>query len=30
MIENALVSGLTSVGYDVVQIGPMPTWQLHI
>lgn len=25
MIENALVSGLTSVGYDVVQIGPMPT-----
>ena len=25
MIENAIVSGLTSVGYDVVQIGPMPT-----
>ena len=25
MIENALVSGLTSVGYDVMQIGPMPT-----
>jgi len=25
MIENALVSGLTAVGYDVVQIGPMPT-----
>jgi len=25
MIENALVSGLTSVGYDVIQIGPMPT-----
>ncbi|HHD75408.1 MAG TPA: phosphoglucosamine mutase [Campylobacterales bacterium] len=25
MIENALVSGLTSVGFDVVQIGPMPT-----
>ncbi len=25
MIENALVSGLISVGYDVIQIGPMPT-----
>jgi phosphoglucosamine mutase len=25
MIENALVSGFTSVGYDVIQIGPMPT-----
>ena len=25
MIENALVSGLTAVGYDVVQVGPMPT-----
>jgi len=25
MIENALVSGLTSVGYDVVQVGPLPT-----
>ncbi len=25
MIENALVSGLTSVGFNVVQIGPMPT-----
>ena len=25
MIENAIVSGLTSVGYDVIQIGPMPT-----
>ncbi len=25
MIENALVSGLTSVGFDVIQIGPMPT-----
>jgi len=25
MIENAIVAGLTSVGYDVVQIGPMPT-----
>jgi phosphoglucosamine mutase len=25
MIENALVSGLTSIGFDVVQIGPMPT-----
>ncbi|RDX34317.1 phosphoglucosamine mutase [Arcobacter sp. HD9-500m-PIT-SAG03] len=25
MVENALVSGLTAVGYDVIQIGPMPT-----
>lgn len=25
MIENALVSALTSIGYDVIQIGPMPT-----
>jgi phosphoglucosamine mutase len=25
MIENAIVSGLTSVGFDVLQIGPMPT-----
>ncbi|MFV0480391.1 MAG: phosphoglucosamine mutase [Campylobacteraceae bacterium] len=25
MIENAIVSGLTAVGYDVVQVGPMPT-----
>ncbi|MEA2049706.1 MAG: phosphoglucosamine mutase [Campylobacterota bacterium] len=25
MIENALVSGFTSVGYDVIQVGPMPT-----
>ncbi len=25
MIENAIVSGLTSIGYDVIQIGPMPT-----
>jgi phosphoglucosamine mutase len=25
MIENALVSGLTAVGFNVVQIGPMPT-----
>ena len=25
MIENALVSGLTAVGYDVIQIGPMLT-----
>jgi len=25
MIENAVVSGLTAVGYDVIQIGPMPT-----
>ena len=25
MIENAIVSGLTAIGYDVVEIGPMPT-----
>lgn len=25
MIENAIVSGLTSIGYDVIEIGPMPT-----
>lgn len=25
MIENAMVAGLTSVGYNVLQIGPMPT-----
>ncbi len=25
MMENAIVSGLTAVGFDVVQIGPMPT-----
>jgi len=25
MMENALVAGFTSVGMDVVQIGPMPT-----
>lgn len=25
MIENALVAGFTSVGFDVIQIGPMPT-----
>ncbi|ASM39457.1 phosphoglucosamine mutase [Campylobacter sp. RM12327] len=25
MIENAIVAGLTSVGYNVLQIGPMPT-----
>ena len=25
MIENAIVSGLTAVGFDVVEIGPMPT-----
>jgi len=25
MIENALVSGLTAIGYNVIQIGPMPT-----
>ena len=25
MIENALVSGLTAIGFDVIQIGPMPT-----
>jgi phosphoglucosamine mutase len=25
MIENAIVSGLTAVGFDVIQIGPMST-----
>jgi len=25
MIENAIVSGLTASGFDVIQIGPMPT-----
>ncbi|WP_456479600.1 phosphoglucosamine mutase [Nautilia sp.] len=25
MIENAVVSGLTAIGYEVIQIGPMPT-----
>ena len=25
MIENAMVSGLTAVGFDVIQVGPMPT-----
>ncbi|RAX54206.1 phosphoglucosamine mutase [Helicobacter sp. 16-1353] len=25
MIENAMVSALTSLGYNVIQIGPMPT-----
>ncbi len=25
MIENAIVSGLSAIGYDVIQIGPMPT-----
>lgn len=25
MIETAIVAGLTSVGYNVLQIGPMPT-----
>jgi phosphoglucosamine mutase len=25
MIENAIVSGLTAVGYNVIQVGPMPT-----
>nr|MBP3724258.1 phosphoglucosamine mutase [Campylobacter sp.] len=25
MIENAIVTGLTAVGYNVLQIGPMPT-----
>jgi phosphoglucosamine mutase len=25
MIEDAIVSGLTAVGYNVIQIGPMPT-----
>ncbi len=25
MLENALVSGLTAVGFDVIEVGPMPT-----
>jgi len=25
MLENAIVAGLTAVGYNVIQIGPMPT-----
>lgn len=25
MIENAMVAGLTAAGYNVIQIGPMPT-----
>jgi phosphoglucosamine mutase len=25
MIESAIVTGLTAIGYDVIQIGPMPT-----
>ncbi len=25
MVENAIVAGLTAVGFDVIQIGPMPT-----
>ena len=25
MIENAIVSGLTAVGFDVIEVGPMPT-----
>jgi len=25
MIENAMVSALTAIGYNVIQIGPMPT-----
>ncbi|NPA50628.1 MAG: phosphoglucosamine mutase [Epsilonproteobacteria bacterium] len=25
MIENAIVSGLTAVGYNVIQVGPLPT-----
>jgi phosphoglucosamine mutase len=25
MIEDAIVSGLTAVGYNVIQVGPMPT-----
>ena len=25
MLENAIVSGFTSVGMDVIQVGPMPT-----
>ena len=24
-IENAIVSGLTAIGYNVIQVGPMPT-----
>jgi len=25
MVENAIVAGLTAVGYDVIQVGPIPT-----
>ncbi len=25
MIENAIVTGFTAIGYDVIQVGPMPT-----
>lgn len=25
MLENAIAAGLTAVGYDCVQVGPMPT-----
>ncbi|MFW0694677.1 phosphoglucosamine mutase, partial [Aliarcobacter butzleri] len=25
MLDNALVSGFTAVGYDLIHIGPMPT-----
>lgn len=25
MVENAIVSGLTAVGFNVIQVGPMPT-----
>ncbi|SHO80177.1 Phosphoglucosamine mutase [hydrothermal vent metagenome] len=25
MVENAIVSGLTAVGFDVIQVGPLPT-----
>ncbi|MBD3807981.1 MAG: phosphoglucosamine mutase [Epsilonproteobacteria bacterium] len=25
MVENAMVSGLTAVGFNVIQVGPMPT-----
>jgi phosphoglucosamine mutase len=25
MVENAIVAGLTAVGYDCVQVGPLPT-----
>lgn len=25
MIENSIVAGLTAIGYDVIEIGPMPT-----